>query len=468
VVFTEVGNPDASYDSLSTTGISSSATTLNFASLLPGIGPYDLHEDYYNPSYSSYDYSSSSTSIIVYGDMTAYHTVNSFALIYETLEYIKVTARSYNADNDETTLTVLRGQLSSTASEFFTDNTIYAIERVNVTNLVENSSSYFNLDKALFDSVSNEVIPTIGAKVSNSSIAFDELFISDGPISYFDGDTGGGAVWGVDASQPATWSYRPSAVIAQLGGNPLAIGNNPGLQLIKQLSYEPYTYLLENPSVTVQQWDTDTSQSALVISGGKFSVSSIEPRIELVSGTSATNSGRVNIDSKNLYITGVTSITGATSITGNTSISGTLSATGALTAPSLTATGRIKGTANYKEAGYTGARGASSTYLAAATVSLTGVSANSSVLLMATGSFNPSTSNTYVNVYITRGASRISYVGTVQASASGNNQPLALAVIDASAATGTQAYTVYMRALNGTADWGADTGGLRLTALELF
>ena len=223
----------------------------------------------------------------------------------------------------------------------------------------------------------------------------------------------------------------------------------------------------------MQQWNSDLSQSSLVISGGKFSTSSIEPRIELVSGTSATNSGRINIDSKSLYITGATSIAGATSIvgatsiTGNASISGTLSS-GALTAPSLTATGRIKGTPNYREAFYTGARGASATYLAAATASLTNVSANSSVLLMVTGSFNPSTATTYVNVYVERGSSRVTPVATVQTAGANNNQPIALAFIDPSPATGPQSYTVKMRALNGTADWGADTGNLRLTALELF
>ena len=134
----------------------------------------------------------------------------------------------------------------------------------------------------------------------------------------------------------------------------------------------------------------------------------------------------------------------------------------------LLATGRIKGTANYREAFYTGTRPASATYLAAATASLTNVSANSSVLLMVTGSFNPSTSNTYVNVYVTRGASRVTPLVTTQASAAGNNQSIALAFIDPSPATGSQNYTVYMRAVNGTADWGADTGNLRLTALELF
>jgi hypothetical protein len=87
---------------------------------------------------------------------------------------------------------------------------------------------------------------------------------------------------------------------------------------------------------------------------------------------------------------------------------------------------------------------------------------------MVTGSFNPSTSTTYVNLYVTRGGSRISPVATTQASAAGNNQPISLAFIDPSPTTGNQAYAVSMRSLNGTSDWGADTGNLRLTALELF
>jgi hypothetical protein len=144
--------------------------------------------------------------------------------------------------------------------------------------------------------VGGTIVPVIGSKISNSSIAFDELVISDSSIPYFDGDTGGGSVWGVDASQPAIWSYKPAAVIAQLGGNPLVIGNSPGLQLIKQVSYEPYTYLLENPSVFVEEWDSDLTQSALVLTGGKFSIDAKEPRIELISGTSATNNAMVNID----------------------------------------------------------------------------------------------------------------------------------------------------------------------------
>jgi hypothetical protein len=289
-----------------TTGLSNSATTLTFADSID-TGFHDLHKDYSNSSTTIDSYSSSATSIVVYEDKRTYHTLNSFAYIEdsedsERREYVKITASSYNSDEDVTTLTISRAQLGSTAIPINIDSLIYTIERVNVTNISNNTTSYYNFDQALFDSVDNEVVPIIGEKINNASLAFDELVISDSPIAYFDGDTGGGAEWGVDALQPAIWSYRPSAVIAQLGGNPLVIGTDSGLNLIKQIGYEPYTYLLENPSVIVEQWDSDPSQSSLVISGGKFSITAKEPRIELIAGTSASNNGMVNLDGSKIRL----------------------------------------------------------------------------------------------------------------------------------------------------------------------
>jgi len=531
-IYIEVGDPNNLIQDPDTTGIypevsfseigsGSNETKLeNFTYILQRISSYPYSLEGGSATEGEDELPEGRKIIIIYGE-DAGQTVTDQLINYDgTPKLITFYESSF------TQLTVSRGKLGTSESSIVNGDKLVTIERIQITDIEDEISNYYNVDQAITQLPEKNIIPKIeDLKISNSSVAFDELIISDSSISYFDGDTGGGSKWGVDSLQPETWSYRPAAVIAQLGGNPLVVGNSPGLSLIKQVSYEPFTYLLENPSITVQQWDPDPSQSALVMSGGKFSVSSNEPKIELISGTSANNNGMVNLDGSKIRFmdshTGTTGLVigpwlgnsptflvlspntysgngygllfsnnttymssstgGKTIIRGpnnstsvevelgtSVTIKGATSISGNLTAPNLTATGRIKGIANYKEAAYTGSRGASTTYLAAAKVSLTGVSVNSSVLLMATGSFNPSTSNTYVNIYIARGTSRISYIGTVQASNAGNNQPIAIAVIDAAAGSPNQEYTVFMRAINGTAEWGADTGALRLTALELF
>jgi hypothetical protein len=208
-------------------------------------------------------------------------------------------------ENSFTQLTVSRAQLGTSQSSIVAGDQLVTIERVQVASVENNITSYYNIDKAINDNTGETVYPVISnSKITNSSIAFDELLVSDSQIAYFDGDTGGGAVWGVDASQPATWSYRPSAVIAQLGGNPLVIGDTPGLSLIKQVSYEPYTYLFTNPSIIAERWDGDITQSSLTISSGKFAPSSKDARIELVAGTSAANNGLIDIDGSKVRFMG--------------------------------------------------------------------------------------------------------------------------------------------------------------------
>jgi hypothetical protein len=208
-------------------------------------------------------------------------------------------------ENSVTQLTVSRAQLGTSQSPIVAGDQLVTIERVQVASVENNLTNYYNIDKAITQNPEQTIYPIrSNSKITSSSVAFDELLISDSQIAYFDGDTGGGSIWGVDASQPATWSYRPSAVIAQLGGNPLVIGDTPGLSLIKQVSYEPYTYLFTNPSMIVERWDGDTTQSSLTISSGKFSSSSKDARIELVAGTSAANNGLIDIDGSKVRFMG--------------------------------------------------------------------------------------------------------------------------------------------------------------------
>jgi hypothetical protein len=540
-------------DELVQGNITTSTTNLYIEDIIegeyvPASGAADLYTGQYD--YPLDEYTSSATTIQIYGDardaeyslgLPSGSQNNYLAVVDfdgEILEYIRVTNVSvvYDPDFEDniSTLTIVRDQLNAVDGSNLLpvalsyDIEMYRVERISVvsttippaTKIVTDPVTMYNQVTASDYEYDYEVKVLDNQYLTTGKLGFDEFIGTDNlAILFFDGSSSAANSWGSsNGTKPNTWSYKPSVVVAQFGGDDLAKGGVPdGLQNIKSVGFLPPSYLLTYPSLYITE--TQTGNNELILSGGKYSTTSSEAKISL---SSTSSSSSITLSGVNVVIPGNAAIN---SLNVNSTTPSTSTTTGALivqgglgvskdsyfpsiytsnwfrstgqtgwysqtygggwymtdttyiraynnksvyTGGTIWAAGRIKGTANYKEAAYTGVRTASSSYSAAATATLSNVAANSSVLLMVTGSFNPSTSNTYVNVYIARGTTRISYVATVQASTAGANQPISLAVIDALAATGTQAYTVFIKSTNGTADWGADTGALRLTALELF
>jgi hypothetical protein len=318
--------------------LTTSATTAVIDSSVDGIpstGSYDLPLDSFAPNgygYANAAYTNTATSVVLYGDTTntmlSYFPVNSYVKIIDSVtsavQYAKITSASFSAGL--LTLGLTRGQLGVTATAIAIDSQFYVIERINVTS-VSSSTTYTDLNLALSQGldISTATISATATKVASTSIGFDELTISDQSISYFDGSTGGGTIWGVDASKPGIWSYSPPVVVAQLGGSPQVIGNSSGLSLIKNISYEPYTYLMTNPSIYVQAGTGSyIGQSVTSISGGKYSLTSNNPRIDLVAGNTSAVDGRMDFTTKLATFTGALTIGGILTIPLNSSVPTTI------------------------------------------------------------------------------------------------------------------------------------------------